>query len=211
MRHIRTSAIALTAAAALAALALPAASASAGTAITPGRIHAMKVIEKAKGALPTENRLPLIGGAPVGLPLGYGGGEVELTNTNYAIFWEPTGHASSASYKSLIQRWFNDVGGSALFNTTTQYYQDLGNGQQNIQNVSRFGGAYVDTAPFPAGGITDAAIQSEVARVIALNNWPKGIGNEYFLYSGPGGEIVSSYCAYHVYFSVGGKTVLYPY
>ncbi|MDX6224549.1 MAG: Phosphate-induced protein 1 conserved region [Frankiales bacterium] len=211
LRSKLTAATALAAAASLAVLALPASSASAGSGITPGRVHPMKVIEKVKSkvALPTENRLPLIGGAPVGLPLMYGGGEVELTNTNYAIFWEPAGHASSASYKSLIQRWFNDVGGSALFNTTTQYYQDLGSGQQNIQNVSRFGGSYVDTAPFPAGGITDAAIQAEVARVVALNGWPKGVGNEYFMYSGPGGEIVSSYCAYHGYFSVGGQTVLY--
>jgi hypothetical protein len=156
-----------------------------------------------------EHRLPLIGGAPVGLPLDYHGGEVELTNTNYAIFWEPAGHASSSTYKPLIQRWFQDVGGSPLFDTTTEYYQGSGASQQSVRNVSTFGGSWVDTTPFPAGGITDADVQAAVARAVAANGWPVGIGHEFFVYSGPGGEIVSSYCAYHGSFTLGGRTALY--
>src|SRR4051812_23327321 len=169
-------------------------------------IHVMKTLGS---ALPTENRLPLIGGAPVGLPLEYGGGAVEVTNTNYAIFWEPPGHESSATYKPLVSRWFQDVGGSALFNTTTEYYQGSGAAQQRIQNVSSFGGSYVDTDPFPAGGITDADLQAEVRKVVARNGWPTGVGHEYFVYSGPGGEIVSQYCAYHSYVVINGQNTPY--
>ncbi len=168
-----------------------------------------KVMKVVSSIVPTENRLPLVGGAPVGLPLQYGGGKVELTNTNFAIFWEPPGHASSSTYKPLISRWFNDVGGSALFNTTTQYYQGSGSTQQHIQNVSTFGGSYVDTDPFPAGGITDAALQAEVKKVVALKGWPTGVGNEYFVYTGPGGETVSSYCAYHSYVTINGNPTPY--
>ena len=154
----------------------------------------------------TENRLPLIGGAPVGLPLQYGGGKVEVTNTNYAIFWEPSGHASAPGYQSLITRFFNDVGGSALFNTTTQYYQDLGSGQQSIQNFSTFGGAIIDTTPFPAGGVTDADLQS-IVKKYAGHGYP--LDAEYFVYTGPGGEVVSSYCAYHSYVTISGVTTRY--
>lgn len=169
--------------------------------------HVMRTIGET--AQLREHRLPLIGGAPVGLPLDYHGGDVEVTNTSYAIFWEPAGHASSSTYKPLIQRWFQDVGGSPLFDTTTEYYQGSGATQQYVTNVSAFGGSYVDTTPFPSGGITDADVQAAVARAVAANGWPVGIGKEFFVYSGPGGEVVSSYCAYHGSFTLGGQTALY--
>jgi hypothetical protein len=167
----------------------------------------MRTIEQT--AALRENRLPLVGGAPVGLPLDYHGGDVEVTNTNYAIFWEPAGHPSSPKYQTLIKQWFGDVGGSPLFNTTTEYYQGSGATQQYVKNQSVFGGSYVDTTPFPAGGITDADVQAAVARAVAANPWTVGIGHEFFVYSGPGGETVSSYCAYHGSFTLNGKTALY--
>lgn len=168
-----------------------------------------KVMKTIGSVVATENRLPLIGGAPIGLPLQYGGGAVEVTNTNFAIFWEPSGHTSAPGYQTLIKRWFADVGGSALFNTTTQYYQGSGATKRYIQNVSAFGGSFIDTAPFPAGGITDAALQAEVRKVVASQNWPVGVGNEVFVYSGPGGEVVSSYCAYHSFITINGQTETY--
>ena len=206
----RTSRLVLAGATALSlgtALALTSSSpATAGLPISSPTKHVMKTLS-AVGEL-HENRLPLIGGAPIGLPLSYHGGDVELTNTNYAIFWDPN-DARSATYQPLVERWFKDVGGSALFNTTTEYYQTSQGPQQNITNSSTFGGSYVDHTPFPAGGITDADVQAAVARAVQANGWPVGIGNEFFVYSGPGGEIVSSYCAYHGSFTLGGKTALY--
>jgi len=205
----RSTALVCTVAAALAtsvAIA-PLASAGAGNGLlSHGAKHVMTTL---RSVVPTENRWPVIGGFPVGLPLEYGGGQVEVTNHNFAIFWEPPGHASSASYKPLVQRFFQDVGGSQLFNTTTQYYQDINGTQTNIRNVSSFGGSYVDTAPFPAGGVTDADLQAEVKKIVALNNWPTGVGNEYFVYTGPGGETVSTYCAYHSWVSINGAPTPY--
>ena len=58
----------------------------------------------------------------------YNGGPVMLTSTTYAIYREPAtlqdGAAThvSATYNSLIQRYFGDVGGSGLYNNT-QYYR----------------------------------------------------------------------------------------
>lgn len=197
---------------ALALLALPLAlgapaSASAPEArpVAPVR-HLMATLGSAH--LPTDNRLPLVGAAPVGLPLQYGGGAVEITNHNYAIYWEPTGGTPvSPTYHSLIERFFNDVGGSALFNTTTEYYQ--GSSATPVKNVSSFGGSYVETKPFPAGGVTDADLQAEVAAVATKLGWATGVGNEVFVYTGPGGETVSQYCAYHSYITLGGSTLAY--
>ncbi len=187
----------------------PASAQVAPPAVTTPR-HVMTTLDQLKETVvPTQNRLPLVGSVPAGLPLQYGGGAVQVTNTTYAIFWEPPGHASSANYKPLVTRWFQDVGGSALFGTTTQYYQGSGATKQSIQNISTFGGSYVDTDPFPAGGITDAALQAEVTKVIGLKGWPAGNSNQYFVYSGPGGETVSSYCAYHSYVVVNGVKTPY--
>lgn len=203
----RPARLALLGAAALTALSAAVVGAPAPASALGAPLPAVGTPHLMKALVPTENRLPLIGGAPVGLPLQYGGGPVELTNTNFAIFWEPAGHASSPTYKPLITRWFQDVGGSALFSTTTEYYQ--GSSATPIRNVSTFGGSYVDTDPFPAGGITDAALQAEVQKVVARNGWPTGVGNEYFVYTGPGGETVSQYCAYHSYVTINGNPTPY--
>jgi hypothetical protein len=46
----------------------------------------------------------------------YHGGPVMNGTTNvYAIFWEPSSNPVSANYNSLITRYFNDVGGSSLY------------------------------------------------------------------------------------------------
>src|SRR5438128_981797 len=52
------------------------------------------------------------------------GGPVMLTTTSYTIFWEPSGHSTSSTYKTLINRFFADVGGSGLYNVMTQYHDN---------------------------------------------------------------------------------------
>jgi hypothetical protein len=168
-----------------------------------------KAMALAGSVAPTENRLPLVGGAPAGLPLSYGGGPVEVTSRNYAIFWDPAGFSYNPSYPTLVQRFLTDLGGSSIYNTLTEYYGTVNGVQTPIKNVATFGGAIFDTSPFPAGGVTDADLQAEVRKVVAANNLPTGIGNEYLVYTGQGGELVSSYCAYHGVVSVNGVTTPY--
>ena len=173
-------------------------------------IHVMKTLDAAKdGVLPTENRLPLIGGAPVGLPLQYGGGAVETTSNNYALFWDGSNRSApfSPTYQALISRFFSDVGGSKLFDTVTEYYG--GSSKTPIKNVATFGGSDTITEPFPAGGVTDADLQRVVKEAVARNGWKVGVGNEVFVYTAPGGETISSYCAYHSYVTIGGATMQY--
>lgn len=171
--------------------------------------HLFPIAGAAVGSLaPREHALPLIGGAPIGLPLEYGGGPVEVTNTNYAIFWDPAG-ALSSSYTSLIARYFGDVGGSALFGTTTQYYQTVNGSQQNIQNVSTYGGSYVDHTPFPDANLTDNDIRAAVLRATAAKGWTGEVGHEFFVYTPLGAITLSNFCAYHDWFSSGSQTLLY--
>lgn len=173
-------------------------------------VHVMKRLDAVKATvLPTENRLPLIGGAPVGLPLQYGGGAVQVTNRTFAIFWEPAGHASNATYRPLVTQFLSEIGGTPLFSTTTEYYQGSGASKSVITNTSAFGGSTVDTTPFPASGVTDADLQAAVKRAQAANGWPVGTNNLYLVYTGPGGETVKSYCAYHSVVSINGVSTPY--
>ncbi|MCU1594469.1 MAG: hypothetical protein JWO12_1861 [Frankiales bacterium] len=172
--------------------------------------HVMKTLDAVKDrVLPTENRLPLIGGAPVGLPLSYGGGAVEVTSTNYAIFWDPAQFSYNPTYPTLVKRFLGDLGGSSIFNTVTEYYQTVNGVDQYAKNVSTFGGAFTVTDPFPAGGVTDADLQRVVKEVVAANHLPTGVGNEYLVYTGQGGELANSYCAYHSYVTIAGQNTAY--
>lgn len=206
-RTARTSLLGATALVGAALLATTSA-APASAALLPrpavGHPHVMKTLDAVKDTvLPTENRLPLIGAAPVGLPLQYGGGDVEVTSTNYALFWDGANRTApySPTYKSLIARFFGDVGGSKLFDTVTEY--------SGIKNVAVYGGSDTITEPFPAGGVTDADLQRVVREAVLRNGWKTGVGSEVFVYTAPGGETVSSYCAYHSYITIGSTTVQY--
>ncbi|MDX6218384.1 MAG: hypothetical protein QOJ48_65 [Frankiales bacterium] len=204
----RTSRLALVSVTTLAAAALALSITSPANAAL-GTHPVKKVMALAGSIGPTENRLPLVGGAPAGVPLSYGGGAVEITSRNYAIFWDPASFSYNPSYPTLVQQFLTDLGGSSIFNTLTEYYGTVNGVKTPIKNVSTFGGAIFDTSPFPAGGVTDADLQAEVKKVVAANNLPTGVGNEYLVYTGQGGETVASYCAYHSFVTIGGQNTAY--
>lgn len=155
--------------------------------------------------------------------LQYNGGPVMKSSTTYAIFWEPStlpdGSAThvSATYNSLLQRYFGDVGGSGLYNVNTEYYDTTG----HIANNSTFGGAWVDTSAYPASDCTDTAtagnclidtdIQAEVQKAMTANNWSSGLTHLFFVFTawneGSCFDATSAacsftqYCGYHSYFT----------
>ncbi|MHB8596366.1 MAG: outer membrane protein assembly factor BamB family protein [Ktedonobacteraceae bacterium] len=163
-------------------------------------------------------------------PLKYNGGPVmDSTSTTYAIFWEPPtlqdGKATQVSpnYNKLLQRYFNDVGGSNLYENNTQYYDSV----QHIVNSSALGGMWVDTSAYPASNCTDTAtpdgcmsdtlIQSEITKAMSTNGWTAGLTHMFFVYTawGEGSCLTSgscaftNYCAYHSDFMVSGQPVIY--
>lgn len=155
--------------------------------------------------------------------LQYYGGKVMLTSKTYAIWWAPAGYSFNSTYKSLIARYFGDIGGSAFYNIVHQYYQ--GTSATPIINNSTFGGQWTDTTAFPRSGtasnpLQDADIQASVTRAVTANGWSAGYGNLYLVFTPQGVEsCIDSldctpgtshpvYCAYHGSF-VSGSTYLY--
>ena len=148
--------------------------------------------------------------------------------------------ATRATSRSLPQ-YFSDVGGTSFYNLLGQY-ADLENGAPS--NSADLAGQWTDkcgytstpsttTGPVPGG--TEAApvyqtdIQAEVQRAMKVNNWPSGLNNQYYVYTGygvadcfapPGQASLTptcsvagpnpGYCAYHGDFMDGsGNYVLY--
>src|ERR1700726_3262802 len=64
--------------------------------------------------------------APASNLIYHGGPVMAGASKDYAIFWEPTGSYVSATYNSLIERYFGDVGSSGLYHNNIQYTNGSG-------------------------------------------------------------------------------------
>ncbi|HZT93585.1 MAG TPA: hypothetical protein VE985_03805 [Gaiellaceae bacterium] len=159
-------------------------------------------------------------------------------NTTYAIYWVPSGYSVDASYESGINQFLSDVAAASgsqtnVYSVATQYFDATG----FVGYQSTFGGAYVDTNPFPTSGcddsfhgardsvcLTDGQLQTEIQNVVTAQGWqagrnalfllmtPKGVGS-CFDSSSPdfGGQCTTNaFCAYHSGFSgTNSQPVLY--
>lgn len=144
----------------------------------------------------------------------HGGPTMRTGSTNYLIFWQPSGSYMSPTYKTLLQRYFNDVGGSSFYGLMTQYYDRGG----TIQNSSNLGGVWTDTSAYPSGTLSDANIETEIGKAMTANGWTGGINHEFFVYyargenacsSHVGGCAFSTWCAFHWISQINGQWTLY--
>jgi hypothetical protein len=188
--------------------------------------------------LPTPNAFKLLRQYAPPLQSGsllyHSGGSVMPSVRIYVIYRVPpslqNGGATRlpAAYQAIETRLMKDYSAHGIDNNNTQYYQTVGSTTTYIGNVGAFGAAYVDTSPYPASGcvdsatpgncITDAQIQAEISKVMALKHWTGGLNQIFFLFtsSGEGSCFDSSstscaytqYCAYHGYIS-GATPVIY--
>ncbi len=184
----------------------------AGSAQAAGTIHAYRErgIVLAAGARARVTRRAL--------PLTYHGGPVMRVNTSYAIYWVPAGSIMVPGYQSTISQYFADVSRdsgrtSNVYFSETQYSDTTG----FIAYTSTFGGAIIDTNPFPANGcpvyanvtscLTDAQVAAEIRNVAAAHGLPSDGTHAYFMFTpkGVGGCFDATgstcaftyYCAYH--------------
>lgn len=165
------------------------------------------------------------------------GGRVQHTLTLYIVYWTPPGvrlanDLSDAQAHKLIERFVNDLGGTAFYGMLSQYWDDTG----PVRNVVKLGGTFVDTSPYPAtGNIAHPLIDSDVMNEIVLDeasqHWALNKpGAAVALFLGAGvqecSSLVGSYscsfaqgndpgfCAYHSYnaaeYNTNG-TYAYPY
>ena len=205
----------------------------ASAAVSPGKIRGIVTANTSGGralAAQLAQRGLSIGGAGSSNNLVYNGGPVMHADANYAIFWEPAGHSTTATFKNIVGGYFNNVAAASgatnnVYSVATQYYDGSG----NIAYSATSGGSTVDTDPYPSLGcvgtniggpcINDSQLQTEVQKVVAAKKWPTGLGAEYFVYFPNGVTTCTSvasyecsgtiYCAYHSSVGSGSSTILY--
>ncbi len=136
----------------------------------------------------------------------HGGGVVQGgTSNTYAIFWQPNNNVSP-SYHSLIERYFQDVGSSGLYNNNSQYSDFTG----AAPSGSNFAGSWTDNSAYPNSPLLDSDIQAEVSRAQQSNGWPSGVNNIYFVFTEANADLCfdssqsacasNAFCAYHGHF-----------
>jgi hypothetical protein len=161
--------------------------------------------------------------------LAYRGGPVQHDPVFYAVFWLPAGTNyepglvnGDTGYENLMSRYLQDAGSTNLANVVSQYYDTTSGYPNNIAPGTRFGGAYIDTAPYPRSGsssdpLLDSDIRAEVNRALAANPlWTDGVNSTFFVFTGwginncmsssetsctPGIPSSTGYCGYHNYFT----------
>lgn len=145
----------------------------------------------------------------------YNGGPVmEGTTQAYLIFWEPTGSTVSATYNSLIERYFADVNGSGLYANNSQYTDSTGNAPTGVN----LAGTWVDTSPYPSSSLQDSDVQNEVTNAMNTNSWTADNTHIFFVYTALNENICSgsqcsfsTFCAYHNYFGTNTIYAAMPY
>jgi len=163
----------------------------------------------------------------------YNGGPVMASNTNYAFYWDPSGGpAYPSDYEPGIDQYLTDLaddsGGQQNVDSVSAQYNDAAGEFANYE--SRFGGAIVDTDPYPANGCTQAAIcltdkqiRTELANYVIAHGLPHDLAHEYFVLTPPGvescfeaaggecsaGSTEPVYCAYHGNSPIGESELIY--
>jgi PKD repeat protein len=130
--------------------------------------------------------------------LDYNGGPVMSSNTNYAVYWRPSGApAYPAGYQAGVNLFFEDLahdsGGHENVDSVAAQYNDLAGEFANYN--SRFGGALIDGDPYPANGCTrapkclsDKQLRSELKAFVTSHKLPIDRTHEYFLLTPEGVE-----------------------
>jgi hypothetical protein len=187
---------------------------------------------QAVGVTPLRGQKAALGG-PLSEEVEYDFGPVMASNTNYAFYWDPAGApAYPKDYRPGINRFFHDLahdsGGHENIESVSAQYNDTA-GNLAAYN-SHFGGAILDTDPYPANGcrqaaicLTDAQIRAEIAAYVTAHNLPADLTHEYFFLPPPGVESCfeatghecsagtqhAAYCAYHAAFALGEGVLVY--
>jgi hypothetical protein len=150
------------------------------------------------------------------------GGQVILSAKAVFIFWGPSFQNPASpdfQYAQTLIAFRNQFGTTPEFNVITQYYQNLGSGNQFIALTNLGSGTpdWFDTST-PPTNVTDAIVQGEVNAYLATHTVNDSTIYEVFIpstsYSSDGGSTscggpALAYCAYHGFFTSGSHQVKY--
>lgn len=177
--------------------------------------------------------VPLAGLDELFSNLDYNGGPVMASNTNYTFYWDPaSAPAYPAGYQAGVNRYLEDLahdsGGHENVDSVSAQYNDAAGEYANYN--SHFGGAILDTDPYPANGctraaicLTDAQLRAELTSYLTAHGYPRDLANEYFMLTPPGvedcfekagrecsvGASHAVYCAYHSNIVLGAEEIVY--
>ena len=166
-------------------------------------------------------------------PVEYNGGPVMPSNTNYALYWDPSGApAYPAGYQTGLDRYFEDLsadsGGLQNTDSVLAQYKDAA-GEFAAYN-SHFGGALPDADPYPASGcsaasacLTDEQLRTELRKYVEAHALPADLQHEYFILTPPGvescmetagrscsaGTTRAAFCAYHGFIETAKGPIVY--
>jgi hypothetical protein len=198
---------------------------SAGAVVTTGPNGRVSYFPLNEAAAP-QAQGPLAFTVPTGSPpLEWHGGPVMTSHEAFAIFWSPSGFPFPSGYEAAITGYFEDVAADSGLSTNVYSVSAQYGGSNGFVNYEdSFGGAVVDTTPYPSSGtcapytglngasytacLTDAKIEEEVESVVEDEGWPSGLGAAYYVVLPP--EVGScfgasagspcfdtDFCAYH--------------
>src|SRR5437764_1828226 len=225
----RGVAAAWAAAAAVAAAGALAPAASGSTADHNPRGRVLGVVHAGVRA-PSSSAARRLGPLTAEAPLTYHGGPVVHNGHVYAIFWEPPGYSYPSDYKAAVAKYFSGVAADSsrhtnVYSVSPQYTDSVGPAAYNVT----FSGAFTDTAGLPSSDCTDpltpvcvsdGALTNELSSFIAAHGLPRGLSNQYFMFTPPGvGACYPDdsgwecafdvWCAYHSWLGSGSGTTLY--
>jgi hypothetical protein len=149
-------------------------------------------------------------------------GPVILSAKVVFIFWGSSFQNPSSpdyQYAQTLIAFRNQFGTTPEFNVITQYYQNLGSGNQFIQLANLGSGSpdWFDTST-PPTNVTDAIVQGEVNAYLGSHAFNASTIYEVVIpsssYSSDGnstscGGPSLAYCAYHGFFTSGSNAVKY--
>jgi hypothetical protein len=165
--------------------------------------------------------------------LNFHGGVVLHDTRPYLIFWDPNATITPGTH-SVLEAYFTDTAGAGLANTNVyavgRQYTDANGFADAGQTFASGKQAVIDSQPFPTSSpagcptdglstcVTDAQLQTELTRLIAVDGLPAGNGPDapVYLMITPSDVNVcldgstcadSAFCAYHSNFtdSIGGS------
>jgi hypothetical protein len=168
-----------------------------------------------------------------GKPVEYHGGPVMPANTNYAVYWDPSGAPSYPSgYQAGLNRYFEDVAhdSGGVMNTDSVLEQYGDSASESANYSSHFGGALTDGDAYPANGcseaticLTDEQLRAELQKFVEASKLPMDLQHTYFLLTPPGvescfeaaghecsaGTTNAKFCAYHGFITVSSAVIVY--
>jgi hypothetical protein len=141
----------------------------------------------------------------------YHGGPVILDGTNVYYIWY--GDWSQNSATTILANFASSIGGSPYFNINTTYYDGSNN---HVANAVHYPGPGSTNDNYSQGtALSDAGVQTVVAKAISSGALPKDTNAVYFVLTSADVNETSGfctqYCGWHTHGTIAGSDIKYSF